>query len=316
MIEQGRRKDVIVADADEVRGQILRGDKGREGQLQVGQVVVVAHVVTNVVGDEELVVGAEGLVEAHGFGGADDGVRAREVVVVDDGAGSLGNVGRDGRSDRADLPLGNDVAGVGGAALLAAHRAGGAGVKDLPLIDGGAIAGIGAQDRGGEIGGKVAIQVCRGGQREQLGIALGVFELLPCEEEEGLVAAVVEVRNPDRATEGAAVVLLVVGRCAVAGVGSVDGAVAIVEPGVGIEGGVAIDEEAGAMKEVGAGLGGVALDAAAGAAVLGGDAADEHLELAGGFNRWQDLVGEAVTEAFDLEAGAVEEDLTAKGLAA
>src|SRR5215471_5520636 len=98
-----------------------------------------------------------------------------------------------------------------------------------------------------------------------------VLVLLPCKKKKGLIVTVVDVGNPDGATENTAVVELAVLRTRVLAVHvrdvlAIQRLPAIVEPVVGIEDTVLDDCVCSAVKVVGAVLGGKTLNAGGGTA--------------------------------------------------
>ena len=217
VVQQVRRDDVVEAEAPEMGLKILLPggvvDRIWKVLRRAGDTVVIARAV----GAPKLELGSNAGVDAHGERGVLDGGRAGVGEVVKYvSIGGRREVSQYVLRDRREAP-GNYVAREGGAALNAVYNPGRRGIEDLSFVDRCPVTRVGT--RGGcRTGiencrvGKIAGEFLRGGHGGDGGGTEVVSQLLPGKEEEGLVAAVVNLRYPDRAAERAAIVVLAVHR--------------------------------------------------------------------------------------------------------
>ena len=144
--------------------------------------------------------------------------------------------------------------------------------------------------------------------------------LLPCEEEEGAILAVVQLGNANRAAKGSPEVVLAVLRLAECA-GDFGDTIAvkvfeaIVEPVVGVEDPVFDNRISGSVKDIGSRLDGKTLDTRCRAAKLRRWGRGRDLELLQGLDRGRGFIkGRAVFTA--LDTGAIEQNFGPVGLTA
>ncbi len=155
-----------------------------------------------------------------------------------------------------------------------------------------------------KVTGALRIRRQGGGLRASLIIAI----LLPGEEKEGLVMAVVEFGNPHRTSEAPAVIVLMVARLNIRPVGNI-------VPGDGVQLVVMKEVKGGTMVRISAGLGGKRFDAPGCSAEFSGNSRGRNLELANGFNRGSVFI-KSWTKLGVSNAGAIEYDFRTQILAA
>src|SRR5580658_6157756 len=228
---------MVPANANVVREEILElpSGVGRPAELHIERFM---GVVAAVVSKKDLVLPAEVMVYAHGHQRVIDGAARTEVEIV----GQVGVLRRrdqsensgSGRIDGRDDVIGCERKTAGNAAngrsrrrieyLILQYLLPSAGI-DHRL----SVSGYWRTKECGEVAGAFGSS---GDGADNRG-ALVLLVLLPREDEEGLIVAVVELRNPNRADEGESIVVLGVWRA-----GSAEG---VVEPAVGVEIGVLHD---------------------------------------------------------------------------
>ena len=223
-----------------------------------------------IVGKVRLTLRTDVLVDAHRHRGIENGITVRKRVIV----GEVGVLRRwivrnNILTYWRETARGYCVSGVSGfihessSALHTANCLGRCRIKNFALINVSTVAGVYSQNIAGierriEIASELIGRRHRGGRNT----ASGLTVLLPREEEECPVFAVVEMRNSHRTTESPAVVILSVQRSGEqTGIGGILGKNKVVPPSVGVKSRVAENLVGLAVISVRPSLGAEALDA-------------------------------------------------------
>src|SRR5580658_833902 len=231
LIQESRRECVIPANSNIVSEEILELAAGicRTAELNIERLM---GVVAAVVSKKDLVLPVEVMVNADGHQSVIDGAARTKVEIVGQVC-VLRSWDQSENRCSGGVDRGDNVIGCEGkTAGNAANGGGGRRIKNLirQYLLSGAGVNHGLSVSGywrTEEGGEVARAFGNSGDSADNRCALVLLVLFPREEEEGLIVAIVELRNPDGTAEGKSVVVLGVRRA-----GSAEG---VVEPSVGVE---------------------------------------------------------------------------------